>query len=199
MPEQHPIVGGVLIGGKSKRMGADKATLAWGSSTILETIVQTARAVTTDFVLLGDCPGIPRSLRDMTRVPDPESNAGPMAGLAALLTHFPDQWCLLLSCDIPSVSFQVISTLVDQITPDVKVVAHSRPLARGSMLETCCTLYHASILTNVQRALSERALALQELIRSLPHTTIPTTEETQRALLNINSPEDYSASARRSR
>ena len=89
MPEQHPIVGGVLVGGKSKRMGADKAAMAWGTSTILETIVQTARAVTTDCVLLGDCREIPRSLRDMTRIPDPQSNAGPMSGLAALLSRFP--------------------------------------------------------------------------------------------------------------
>ncbi|MEE9295576.1 MAG: molybdenum cofactor guanylyltransferase [Phycisphaerae bacterium] len=186
MPEQISIGGGVLIGGKSARMGTDKATMPWGNATILETIVHTARQVTTDCVLLGAGPELPRFLKDMKQLRDPYSDAGPMAGLAALLAHFPHQWCLLLSCDIPNVSPATITALVEQIAPDTKAIAYSTP-----MLETCCTLYHASVLPDVERAIAAHRLALHRLIRSIPHVAVPADAPTQRALFNINAPVDY--------
>lgn len=214
MPEQPNITAGVLIGGKSSRMGTAKAMLPWKGSTLLESVVRTARQVADDCVLLGDAERLPDTLKAMPRLPDAYPGIGPIAGLHALLTHCPDTWCLLLSCDVPNVTIHTISTLVDHITPDTRVVAYvtpaistkpadSNPRGAGARsvqgranasfdrLEPCCTLYHSRILAEVDRTIAHQQCALRALIESVPHTKIPVDPDTQAALHNINFPQDY--------
>ena len=187
MPTTTPIVAGVLIGGKSARMGAAKANLPWAGTTILETVVATARRATSDCLLLGTAHELPPSLQDMKRIPDPYPDAGPIAGLHALLSAHPDTWCLLLSCDIPDITPQTITTLADRITHDALIIAYRI----GHRLETCCALYHPSTLPHVQRAIGTGQYALRRLIASLPHIALPADGDARRALRNINTPADY--------
>lgn len=212
---KHPAISaGVLIGGKSARMGADKATLPWKGSTLLETVVRTARQWTDDCVLLGSAERLPDSLADMPRLPDSYTGIGPIAGLHALLICRRDTWCLLLSCDVPGVTIQTISALLDHIESDISVVAYAtspistKPTDSNSWdtraqpskdhtqpssdrLEPCCALYHSSILPEVERAITTRRYSLRALIKSVPHTTLPVDPATRTALHNINYPQDY--------
>jgi len=211
MPVPQPITAGVLIGGKSTRMGTDKALLPWKGSTLLESVVSTARRVTDDCVLLGSADRLPDSLKEMPRLPDDYPGIGPIAGLHALLAHRPDKWCLLLSCDIPDVTHETIRNLTDHISPDARVVAYAtspppqkkptdcnpwdsktkRSDPRDASFEPCCALYHASILRNVQSAITEKRYALYDLIASLPHVPVPLDPPTRKALHNVNTPNDY--------
>ena len=205
MSEHPAISAGVLIGGKSTRMGMDKALLPWKGLTLLESVVRTAHQVTDDCVLLGRAKQLPDSLTDTTLLPDSYPGIGPIAGLHALLTRSPNAWCLLLSCDIPNITIQTISGLVDHITSDTCVVAYatssistkptdSNPWGTDphhDFLEPCCALYHSKILPDVERAITTRRYALRALIESVPHTRIPVDPATQAALYNINTSRDY--------
>ncbi len=212
MTEQPVITAGVLIGGKSSRMGTDKAMLPWKGSTLLESVVNTARQVTDDCVLLGSAQRLPEALIDMPRLPDAYPGIGPIAGLHALLSHRPDAWCLLLSCDIPDVTSQTIDVLVEHITPESRVVAYVTPSistrptdshpcdppyrtnAHSSRIEPCCALYHSSVLRDVERAMATNRGSLSALIESVPHATLPVNPDSQAALHNINFPRDYNDS-----
>ena len=186
-------------------MGTDKAMLPWKGSTLLESVVSTARQVTDDCVLLGGAERLPDSLMDMPQLPDAYPGIGPIAGLHALLTHRRDAWCLLLSCDVPNVTTQTISALVDHITPDTCVIAYATPPISAkptdsnpwgtdphqNSLEPCCALYHSKLLPDVERAITTERYALRTLIESVPHATLPVDPATQAALHNINFPQDY--------
>jgi molybdenum cofactor guanylyltransferase len=190
------IVTGILIGGKSKRMGVDKATLPWRDATMLEAVVQVAREVSDRCVLLGRHDAIPRSLGEMTALPDLHPNAGPMAGLHALLTANPHRWCLLLSCDVPRMTRSTIDALVQHLSNEVQAVCYSdanstEDGAHRGRLHPCCALYHADILPIVSDAIAAKRLSLGRLIRTLRHTVVPVDKSARETLSNINTPSDY--------
>ncbi len=64
--------------------------------------------------------------------------------------------------------------------------------ALGDRVETCCALYHASLLPDVERRITHGRYALQELIQSHPHKLL-NGQPHRWALRNVNTPQDYSA------
>ncbi len=184
-----PVLTGILIGGKSTRMGTNKAVLPWRDSTIIETIVQAARTITTECVLLGTCENLPDSLSEMLSLPDPRPNAGPLAGLCALLDYAPNGWCVLLSCDVPNISQDAIIALTGHITPDTKAVAYTTD--QSSIVHSTAALYHTDLRDPARRALDADQRSLHRFIRSVPHTLVPADRRTERALRNVNVPADY--------
>ncbi|NOS99541.1 MAG: molybdenum cofactor guanylyltransferase [Phycisphaerales bacterium] len=188
MAEPRSIVAGVLFGGRSVRMGVDKALLAWGGATMLESVIAAARAVASECVLLGDLHAPPPSLTGCRRLPDAILGIGPIGGLAALLQHFPGRWCLLLSCDIPAVTPDVLRHLADAVEPGASIVAYRSE----NGIEPCCALYHADLLPAVQRALNRGQHSLHRVIQTSDSVILPAGDETRRALRNVNTPDDYS-------
>ncbi len=184
------IAAGILIGGKSVRMGTDKALLPWVGSTMAETVVATALQVAADSVLLGACDSLPQGLSGLKRLDDAVAGIGPIGGLAALLAHYPDRWCLLLGCDIPNVTTVTLSGLIERIVHGSQVVVYDV----CDRLEPCCALYHSSILPQVSSAIARRRYKLHDLIRSLPYSAVAAGPATRRALHNINTPADYTPS-----
>lgn len=190
MPDTLPIVAGILIGGKSTRMGADKATLPWGDSTIVETIVETVHRVTPECVLLGTCDQLPASLADLCQLLDSHPGIGPITGLHSLLVHHPASWCMLLSCDIPNITREAVNQLVARITPGNRVIVYTT----DNRPEPCCALYHADILPNVERAIADKEYSLTKLIARLSPIKVPADDATRSALGNINTRDDYNPS-----
>jgi molybdopterin-guanine dinucleotide biosynthesis protein A len=113
-PDELRTVGLVLAGGRSTRMGRDKAHLELGGVTLLARAVET---LTRTLELLGqadaqvwvsgmDTPGV-RCLPD--RVP----GRGPLAGIDAAAAKFPGCRLLVLPVDMPHVSPQLLARLAE--------------------------------------------------------------------------------------
>ncbi len=187
MLQSSRLLGGVLVGGKSKRMGTAKAMLRCGRTTIIEHIVELLRGVCEECVLLGDCEVRPVGLDSMITLPDLHSGDGPIGGLRSLLEHHSDGWSLLVGCDLPLLSVETLQTLIAHPRGDASVVA----FRIDDRLETCCALYHGRLLPVVERALRDGALRLQHLVRSAPHVSIIPDVATSQSLANVNTPDDY--------
>lgn len=106
-------VGFVAAGGRSLRMGRDKALLPWRGSTLLDHAIARLRAVTGEVAILCGA-----SLRYEDRgVPlllDVVPDAGPLAGLDAALAAAPGQTVLLLGVDLPFVTTAILESLLGQ-------------------------------------------------------------------------------------
>ncbi len=101
-------IAGILVGGDSRRMRQPKALLMSPQGrTMVEHVVDAARGVADEIVLLGDSPSLPCSLEDLTILPDAKPKAGPLAGLCSLLQHARDHWSVLLACAICLILAQV--------------------------------------------------------------------------------------------
>ncbi|MCA1667187.1 MAG: molybdenum cofactor guanylyltransferase [Thermomicrobia bacterium] len=104
-----PITAVILAGGRSRRMGADKALLRLpsGGATLIERVVAAARAVSDDIVIVAaDTARLPAMT--VRTVPDAIAGAGPLAGLVAgfAAAHYPD--ILALACDLPYLSVPLL-------------------------------------------------------------------------------------------
>lgn len=182
---------GVLMGGRSRRMGRSKATLGHPSgTTLIEHTVAVAKRVSQNVFLLGDAESLPSSLSDVPRLPDPVPDAGPLAGLCSLLTQAGGQWSFLCACDMPFVSAELVERLASNISPDVDAVAFERRELPGKFHATCA-LYHPRLLPALRTELEHGIKSLHAVLEQARLVTLhPNADEAQQ-LTNLNTPEDY--------
>lgn len=113
MTPTEPVYGLVLSGGKSRRMGRDKALLEYAGETQLERAVRLLEkhlervyvSVRADQV---DDP----VRRRFEQVVDRYTDIGPAAGILSALEQHPDVAWLVLACDLPNVDDDTIATLL---------------------------------------------------------------------------------------
>jgi molybdopterin-guanine dinucleotide biosynthesis protein A len=110
-------VGGyVLAGGKSARMGRDKALIELAGKPLLRHAVEKLRRVCVDVHVLGANPDFAAYA---PIVPDLHSDCGPLGGMEAALTHSSFNWNLFLPVDMPFLPsaflhYWVYRTLIDE-------------------------------------------------------------------------------------
>jgi molybdopterin-guanine dinucleotide biosynthesis protein A len=114
-------VAGVLIGGRSSRMGRPKHLLEWEGRTLLEHAVDVLGGRFGQVVLLGDGE-LPAPLLHHPRLPDPPGLVGPLAGILGALRASPDQPWVIVACDQPLLDETALDWLLDQRTPGVWAV-----------------------------------------------------------------------------
>ena len=188
-----PCVAGVLIGGRSERMGCPKALLRLPAGrTLAGYAVEVARAVTDDVYLLGQLASLPAVLGNVTVLPDYLPGGGPLAGLAALLRHAGDRWGLLVACDMPRLAPPVLERLLAQGRDGVDAVAYWKDEAQR-VYHACCALYHPRVLPQVVEELTEGKGSVQNLLRRIWVVGLTPTAAEARQLTNVNTPEELAA------
>ena len=112
----------ILAGGRSSRMGTDKASLAYRGTTLLEHMKNIARSLGSGRVIVGG--GTHGDL------PDPIVGAGPAANLAALaeIQGGPARW-LVIPVDMPLLTPPLLQRLVAAGPDGAFFADHPLPLA----------------------------------------------------------------------
>jgi molybdenum cofactor guanylyltransferase len=88
----------VLAGGRSSRMGRDKALLELGGKPLIEHMVGKLRQLSDHVSILS---GSPELAGFAPLVPDLRESCGPLGGLEAALAHASRPWALVLPVDMP--------------------------------------------------------------------------------------------------
>lgn len=141
------IVAAVLSGGRSSRMGTDKASVEVAGRPLAEWVERALAGRTTVF-LGGDVSGV-RAIGDAP-------GSGPVAGLAAALTIGFDA-VLLLAVDQPWIRPSTVERLVERFTGSPVV-----PLDDG-IRQVTCAIYPAALASKAAR-LAEEGRALQAVL-----------------------------------
>ncbi len=193
-------VAGILVGGRSTRMGRPKTALPLADGrTLVEHVAEVASRTgrwIEEVVILGQGPPLPESLAVLPILADVKPGAGPLAGLCALLRHAGQRWCLLLACDMPLLEPSLLERLAAAVTPDCDAVAYRRADRPGSW-HACCALYHPRLLPASLVELKQGKGSLQKLLASTRLIAIDPDPGDQRMLVNLNTPEDYERLSRR--
>ena len=120
----------ILAGGRSQRMGGDKATLQFSGQPLLQAVAQ---AVAPLFGELSVSVRAPRPDLPWPQVCDVHQGAGPLAGLCAALGAAQAPWIFAVATDMPFVKPALIELLAqrragfDAVVP--RVHGHPQPLA----------------------------------------------------------------------
>jgi molybdopterin-guanine dinucleotide biosynthesis protein A len=171
------IVGLILAGGLSSRMGEDKALMEIDGETMLDRTARTLRALGVDLVAVsGSRPG---------GIPDRWAGAGPVGGLASAAAALPDAELLVVPVDMPRLGEAVLMPLLAQRSlPATRWEGHPLPMRLTLNAGSRDALAALMTLTGRDRSVS----ALQARIGT---TTLPGDGLNPLFLANCNTPDDW--------
>lgn len=119
----------VLAGGRSSRMGTDKAILPFGSKRLIEHVIDVSRKVSSHLIVTfnKDQYILPKLLNLESQIDitwDSEQGRGPLQGIADSATKMKESvdYYYVLSCDLPYLNPHWLIHLADQMKPDLDVV-----------------------------------------------------------------------------
>src|SRR6266446_5976765 len=129
--------GYILTGGKSSRMGTEKAFLDFGGSTLLERAIAVVRETSLNFAIVGD----PAKFAAYGAViADLYADCGPLAGIHAALMHSSAELNLMLAVDMPFVTRELLAFLFAAAEEGDAIVTVPRS---GKGLQPLCAVYRA--------------------------------------------------------
>ena len=182
--------GVVMAGGRSTRMGRDKALLALEDGrTLLERAFETLWVSGATDVFLSVGTGKKYGLPGAREIEDRQADCGPIGGLAASLASLQHPLCLVLAVDMPAMTPAYLSGLLADAETGCGVV----PVIDGSA-EPLAAVYPREAAAAAESALQVREFSMQRLIRNLEQkklVRLRTVSSAERPLFaNWNSPED---------
>jgi molybdopterin-guanine dinucleotide biosynthesis protein A len=155
--------GFVLAGGRSTRMGRDKALLPYRGTTLVDQIARAVREVAGSVALIGD----PSRYADLGYpvYEDMHPGCGPLGGVYTALTISMADWNLIVACDMPGVSVAALRQLLDSTkVPGKRCVIATGPDGERHPL---LAVYHRSCLGPVERAIRDKRLKMKDLMSEL--------------------------------
>lgn len=209
------VTGYVLAGGRSSRMGRDKAMLDLFGHTMIERAVERLRGVADRVCIVGRRP----EFAGMAEVvPDLREGCGPLAGVEAALEDMRTEWALLMAVDMPFVPRGLLLWMCEGAvaraeTRAVLFSVEGRP-------QPALALLHKGVLPSIRDALDRSELRMFPALREAANRLakgrgvaedevlwMPEMEESIRAFVteaqwrgrrhwfeNLNTPEDLTAS-----
>ncbi|NGM82237.1 molybdenum cofactor guanylyltransferase [Paenibacillus sp. 7124] len=195
-------IAGILIaGGRSRRMGADKALLKYGGipaiARVAAALGEVADPVT---VACGEKEREDFRFLQLPQAADRFPGCGPLAGIHAGMSAAPSDWYFAAPCDLPFVSAAFMRYILDAWERSGRRVA-AVPVSRSGKVQPLLGLYHKDALPKLEIALSEGKLKVMDWLAGLDVLYVPEEgfaghlEGAPSPLLNVNTPEEYRAAA----
>lgn len=183
------VEGFILTGGKSSRMGTDKAHLRLGAQSFTEKIADALSSITDAIRVVGaQAQGNAWEI-----VPDVHSEWGALGGLHAALDACRRPWAAIVACDLPFVTgelFQRLASLRENFEAIVPVQADGRrqPLCALYRRTDCLPFVEELIATGERRP---RALLERVNTRYVAPFELADLKGAELFFTNVNTPEDY--------
>ena len=189
-------VGFAVAGGRSSRMGRDKAELRWGDTTLLDHALARLRSFCPRVRVL--CGPEPRYLdRGVPILIDARQDTGPLAGLEAALGSLADgEVAVLLGVDLPFVPAPLLEWLVGRSGRAAAVVPES---PRGP--EPLAAVYGPACLPAITARLAGGDRRMTSFwpdvaVDRVPGPDLKPFGDPARLFVNLNTPADYESVAK---
>jgi len=183
----------ILVGGKSLRMGRDKADLVWSGLKLVEHVYDRVSPLVDEVLLV-----VRPERKDWAENLAPEGARvvcdragaeGPLAGIAAALAEATHQRVLAVACDMPNLQPDLLKAMLDDRSAQVIVPQ------TGHGFEPLLAVYEKSCLPIIEDILARGPSRIPAFF---PEVTVSRWNEDQLrkydpqllSLMNLNRPED---------
>ncbi len=182
--------GAILAGGRSSRMGRDKAFLPVGGEPLIARQARLLREAGCSELIISGLPNVDYGIPNALVVYDSVQDAGPLAGLAAMLSAARHPWVLVIAVDLPCLDPTFLRRLLSLGAGRTGAVPH---VPHG--FEPLTALYPRTLLLEAEEALAAGNYSLQTLVTAVEKLSLVKRLELspseQAALVNWNKPQDY--------
>lgn len=141
------ILGIILSGGSSSRMGQNKALLPLGNKKIIERIRDLMCSVFQEVILVSNTP-VEYKFLDLSIFPDIIKIPGPLTGIHSGLKNSSKEKNFIISCDMPMMNEQIIENIINFETEKEIVLCKV-----NGYLQTLAGVYSKSILPIIENIL----------------------------------------------
>jgi molybdenum cofactor guanylyltransferase len=166
-------------------MGREKALLPYRGTTLVEYVAHTVREAAGSVALIGD----PAKVGHLgfPVFADEVPSCGPASGIYTALRRTATDWNLILACDMPGISAEVLRELLRR----AEIAGSNCVAATGpdGQPEPLCAVYHRRCFPVLARAIREKRLKMKDLVTEIGATLMPVAPA---ALANVNTPAEWS-------
>lgn len=184
----------VLVGGASRRMGRDKATLDLDGTPLVDRVASALGACVARVRIV--CRPEGHLGIGFERIEDRHAERAPLVGICAALRACEAGAMVIAACDLPRIEPRVVLALLSLVPEDggPEIVA---PMSdRGP--EPLLAVYRPSLVPEIERRIARGDLSLQALLRAcdtlfVPARDLRAVDPGLLSLRNLNRPEDIDA------
>jgi molybdopterin-guanine dinucleotide biosynthesis protein A len=185
-----PATGAVMAGGKSSRLGRDKALLTLEGETLLERAVRTLQETTAEQIVVG-----PPERRDQSRVAkvyqDLYPSSGPLGGIYTALHFASNPLVLVVACDMPFLNADLLRLLLS--LADGYDVVLPVPDGRGEQLHA---VYRTTCQPAIEQQIASGDFKIDRFfdrarVRRVDVEELRQHDPELRSFRNVNTPEDW--------
>jgi molybdopterin-guanine dinucleotide biosynthesis protein A len=175
------IYGILLAGGKSSRMGTNKALLPVKGIPLIEHVSNAMRPYCREIVIVTNEDSVFSFLSDVTFVSDIYPGEGPLAGIHAGLSFIPEEcYGFVMACDMPVISHSLLRNMLNHIPGPDAVICSDQPFH---------ALYHRRVTPIIENCLNRSRLRMDDFLEQIRTVTINHPETN--CFINLNTPEEY--------
>jgi|SRR5215471_7916530 len=172
--------GYVLVGGRSTRMGRDKAGLPFRGGTLAESIAREVALAAGSVTLVGDA---------NRGIPDLYPGEGPLGGILTALAHTAADWNLIVACDMPNAEAAFLRRLLESARESGADAL--LPCGPAGLPEPLCAVYHRRARPAIA---AQFAAGVRKVTAALEGLHVVALEVTDDAMFqNLNTPQDWAA------
>ncbi len=180
----------ILAGGKSSRMGSNKAFLKLNGKTFIELQIELLRKMFDEIIISANSPSEYEYL-NLPILKDLYPDKGPLAGIYTSLINSNSFYTFMLACDMPFVDLKLIKHLQNLIQEYDVVIPKSK---KG--LEPLHAFYSTNCIDPIKKELDANNL---RIISFLPHVNVKIVEldsltvsdSFKNSIKNLNTRDEY--------
>ncbi len=185
--ERSKIIAAVLAGGKSSRMGQDKGLMLLNGKPMIQYVLDAINACQLPAIIVSGNKAYSQFGYEV--IQDIEMNKGPMGGLLSAMESVNATHVLLLCCDMPLITSDIIIHLISEVEEHGVTVA-----AINNQLMPLLAVYSLRIKDIVKQRITLNELKMQDLINAVDHKIV--SFDNYKTLnshwfINVNSPADF--------
>jgi molybdopterin-guanine dinucleotide biosynthesis protein A len=171
----------ILCGGKSSRMQSEKGLVLFQGKPFIEHIIQAVLPITNEIQLVTNTSDY--DYLSFKKIKDIELDKGPVGGIYTALVHSESGMNLILSCDIPLISTELLAELIEKHNEGFEVSVFSD----ADKIHPLIGIYSKKIIPIIKKAIEENDLKMMRLLDKVAHQIIEVADEKSQQFKNINS------------
>jgi molybdopterin-guanine dinucleotide biosynthesis protein A len=190
-PEHAACAGFVLTGGRSSRMGKEKALLEINGTPLVVRAARLLLPLCSSVTLVGQ----PERYGNFgfAAIADERPDTGPLGGILTALNQASDSWNLIIACDMPYLTEEWLRYLIGRARAS-RALAVLPESEAGP--EPLCAAYHRQAAATIRGEIARGVLKVTRALEALPVERVPPADILPfdpRGVLfqNLNTPEDY--------
>jgi len=171
----------ILCGGKSSRMQSEKGLVLYQNKPFIAHIIEAVLPISDNIQLITNT--VDYDYLAYKKVKDIVADKGPLGGIYSALVDSDSEINLILSCDIPLISTEILRELIEKHTSNFDVSVFEDT----NRIHPLIGVYSKKTLPVLKEAIDGNDLKMMRFISNVKHQLIPITEAKRHLFKNINS------------